>query len=215
VFRRTLELAPHIDAQRINATLEGGVLTLVFPFLAHGHAAATQPGSQACSGPCSGAAACGGDGEQLARRCRRGPPGRMHWERRASRSPRRFAVCWDDDAGVCGAACRRAQRAQRSPPRRHANDDEAGPSQPPTTAPPAPTPAPAAAADPAGKGKAPASEEQAAELERRAAAQRTAAGNASDEDWEAADGAVEDCPLEEEAEPEGAAEAGKADRSSE
>ena len=51
------------------------------------------------------------------------------------------------------------------------------------------------------KGKAPASPGQAADLERqeaaRRAAERIAAGHASDSDWEEADGSVEDCQLAE------------------
>lgn len=208
MFRRTLDLAPHIDARRIGATLEGGVLTLVFPYLAPEDAVAARH----TGGPCDGAAAahhfgasCGGAAacEQLARRCCGGLPAHMHWGQRASRCPRRFAVRWADEAGACGGACHRAQHARHPASHSRTHDAEAGPSQPSSAAAPAPTPA---LTDPADKGKAPVGQEQASDLERHVAAERIAADNASDEDWEAADGAVEDCPVEEEVELEAAAE---------
>jgi len=73
--------------------------------------------------------------------------------------------------------------------------------QQPATAEAAPSsPSATAAATPGSKGKAPASPEQVAAAERRhraqAAAARIAAGTASEDDWEVADGTVSKCSVD-------------------
>ena len=289
-YRTTLELAPHIDAQHIEASLHSGILTLTFPYrrqprhqpqpqpqAQHGrHTAATPAGSDPLQAFCRLAAAAaaahadaGAAETQRVERCRRHhrAPAAAHapyrhphhqQQRRACKSPEQVRgtvrqsqracgclrglspvlqrlgteldadpsspllflklqdqqarhVRWqDDDASPAATGAAQPQRCRcpalperRARQQQQQQQQQAGPSRPaaaahPPVEPAHPGAAPAPVEDP--KGKAPASAEQAAELERqqaaRRAAERIAAGSGSDSDWEVADGAVEDCPLE-------------------